>query len=264
MAVALGLAGAEAGMRAFALDQYPLYNVYSSGLGYLPKPNQRGAYAHRNTWVFNERSMATARAYASSPNDILLIGDSLILGGVQQSEDHRQEDRLGPALERATGRRVWPVGAGSWGIQNELRWLKLNPDHAPTVVFVLNSRDFGPPSVAQGEYAQPTRKPLSILAYTLGQKIDHTPALDPPENDAFAAPLAQFLAGSPGRVVYVLHQRKGEAFPFTLLRQHAGRGSVCETSLPDALYMDAIHPKAAGYAELSRQIGECLSRQAVS
>ena len=61
-------------------------------------------------------SMAAAGEFAPSPEafDVLLIGDSLVLGG----NKYRLEDRLGPQLSQLTGLPIWPIAAGSWSLRN--------------------------------------------------------------------------------------------------------------------------------------------------
>ena len=123
----------------------PLYKA-DNQLGYIPAPNQSGAFLHSRQWRFNEYSMGSA-AFEPDPRrfNILLVGDSIVLGG----NPLNQSDRLGPQLEKLSGWQVWPVSAGSWALQNELAYLRTHPDvlqRVDAVAIVSNSGDFGEPS----------------------------------------------------------------------------------------------------------------------
>src|SRR4051812_6093297 len=93
----VALAGtAEIGTRVSGIADFPLYRADQS-LGYVPAPNQRGAFLNRNGWVFNELSMGTDRPFdPDSVFNLLLVGDSIVNGG----NPVRQSDRLGPAIEQ--------------------------------------------------------------------------------------------------------------------------------------------------------------------
>lgn len=159
------VSGAEFAARQFGLVDFPIYDV-DNRIGYIPAANQRGIFMGKNDWVFNERNMGTPKPFAAGndDNDILLIGDSIVFGG----NTYRQSEKLGPQLETATGTTVWPISAGSWSLQNELQWLRDNPDVVRSVsqiVFVLNSADFGEPTSWSSELTHPRQRPVLALWY---------------------------------------------------------------------------------------------------
>lgn len=159
------VAGAEAVLRMKApvrTDSLPYYHA-DNRIGYIPRPNQSGVY-RGGRWVLNELSMGTERRFApTAGRDILLVGDSIVFGGHLP-----QPDKLGPQLERATGARVWPIGAPSWALQNELQYLRDHPQvvaGADQIVFVLNSLDFGLPTSWKTDQKHPLPPPPRLLVW---------------------------------------------------------------------------------------------------
>lgn len=169
-AAAAIVGGGETAVRIAGLVDFPLYEA-NNRIGYILKPNQSGSFMNSHDWAFNEISMGTARRFApSEKTDVLLIGDSLVLGG----NPYRQEDRLGPQLETVSGDVIWPISAGSWGIQNELEYLTEHPEVVASVdriVFLVNSGDFDKPSSWALETTHPTHPPFSALWYLIEKNV---------------------------------------------------------------------------------------------
>lgn len=91
------LLGIELTVRATRVNDVPLYQA-DNRIGYIPVPNQTGAFLWTHRWTFNELSMGTAARFRPGlPGSILLVGDSLVLGG----NPYRAEQRLGPQLAAA-------------------------------------------------------------------------------------------------------------------------------------------------------------------
>jgi hypothetical protein len=108
LALVLGAFGAsEAALRYLGVDGFPLY-LDSKALGYVPAPSQSGSFMGRK-WAFNSISMGVKQEFTPSDRALLLIGDSIVLGG----NSFDQAQRLGPKLSQLTGRPVWPISAGS-------------------------------------------------------------------------------------------------------------------------------------------------------
>lgn len=151
------LVGAELGARALRVDDVPLYGA-NNRIGYFPAPDQAGAFLWTHRWAFNALSMGTAAPFRPNlPGSVLLIGDSIVLGG----NPFRMEQRLGPQLAAVTGRPVWPVAAGSWALQNELQYLLDHPQvlrGVNQVVLVSNSGDFDQPSSWANELTHPRQR----------------------------------------------------------------------------------------------------------
>lgn len=157
---------------------FPLYEADST-VGYWLKPNQHGTYLFNNDWAFNSNSMGVGGEFRPSRNfDLLLVGDSLVLGG----NPLRQRDKLGPIVARSTGWSVWPISAGSWAMQNELAFLNRNQtiaNQVDAIVFVLNSGDFSKPSSWASQITHPRTYPRLYIWY-LFQKCCYTPNSIPP------------------------------------------------------------------------------------
>jgi hypothetical protein len=168
----------EIAARLSGLGDVPLYDA-DNEIGFLPKPNQSGAFLRRYDWAFNELSMATPRPFKPSKaeTNILLIGDSIVLGGNVFS----QKDRLGSVLERETGQSIWPYGGPTWGFQNELTYLRRHPEVVAATdafVFVLNNGNFAGPRSWQTEMRHPTYRPIFLSLYLFKRyvlKIDQEP-----------------------------------------------------------------------------------------
>jgi len=162
----------EIGARMAGLVSVPLF-VLDPRIGYLPAPNQSGAFAGKNVWAFNELSMGTDRRFQPGPwRDILLVGDSVVYGGPH----YAAHERLGTLLEQQLpGSRVWPVAAGSWATRNELAWLRQHPEvvrEVDDIVFVTTSEDFTNVAATwHCESNNPTHAPWSALWYLLVKKF---------------------------------------------------------------------------------------------
>lgn len=259
----------EAAARIMGLDDFPLYNS-SDVVGYIPAPNQTGAFRNRYRWVFNDRSMGTSAPFEPAQRDVLVVGDSIVLGGNQVD----QSQKLGPALGRATGCTIWPLGADSWGLLNELREIKANPDFLKvgTIVFVSNSADFGAASTWWNTLRHPRSHPASAAIYAARKYFagsNDRPG-GPPASSYRAqweAELAEFFQSYRGRVVWVIYPQKAE-----MTAPSAAFGPLLTALLGKAepvlmeqgrrwntsQYKDYIHPTAAGTEVLAGIIAERL------
>jgi|SRR5450830_1296185 len=110
----------EIAVRALGAVDFPLYDADNT-IGYIPKANQSGSFLNKNDWVFNDLHMGSGRQFAPSTKlDVLLVGDSIVLGG----NPLRQSERLASQVEGGTDLAVWPISAGSWSLHNELTYLR--------------------------------------------------------------------------------------------------------------------------------------------
>ena len=87
-------------------------------------------------WQFNEKHMGAGAFVTSAKPDVLLVGDSIVLGGNPLSE----VERLGPQLAKVASQSVWPISAGSWALRNELAYLRANPCNGQVKQDTLLSR----------------------------------------------------------------------------------------------------------------------------
>jgi len=167
----------EVAIQFFGLVEGPVYQA-NNQIGYIPAPNQTGAFMRSHTWRFNEYSMGAGPFIPDSKRfNLLLVGDSLVLGGNPLAEP----ERLGPQLAKLTGWQVWPISAGSWAMQNELTYMRQHPailEKMDAVVIVSNSADFDVPSSWASELTHPLHHPFPGLIY-LARKYVFPPSRPP-------------------------------------------------------------------------------------
>jgi hypothetical protein len=273
--LALGLAAAELLVQLSGIIDMPLYQA-DNQLGYIPAPNQSGAFLHSRHYRFNEYSMGSA-AFEPDPRrfNLLLVGDSIVLGG----NPINHSERLGPQLEKISGWQVWPVSAGSWALQNELAYLRKHPDvlgRVDAVAIVLNSGDFGEPSSWVSPLTHPLERPFPALLYVFKKyALASRPPFEPkPELRVslrdWRADLRDF-SNSFDKPVYIfmypgldeLHDpvKMNEQLNSRIPELQAQLGSSARVfkvaDLPDwkeSYYRDGVHPTAEGNAAFSRII----------
>ena len=280
----------EVAARQTGMVEFPLY-MKDEAVGYIPKPNQHGSFMMNNDWMFNQRSMGTTEFKPGEKFDILLIGDSIVMGG----NPIAQKFRLAPQME-AQGKnliRVWPVSAASWSSQNAAAYLKKNADILPSikwVVWVLNSGDFSSFSTWQSNRTQPLQPPFWATWYLFDKyvwakhaepKIKALSPLKPkplPAPDAVYPQFEQFVREFRAQypnigLAIVWFPAKYEIPPSTtpewaLLTPKLLQLSVTEKLLfidvsrsplwKGEYYRDSINPDIFGYPVLARLIMEGL------
>ncbi len=157
----------EIAARSAGLVDFPIYNV-DPEIGYIPKENQSGAFLNKNDWYFNDKNMPIARNWqpSISPKNILLIGNSIIMGG----NPFRQQDKLTPQLQARLGEKLfaWPLAAGGWTQVNEMVYLDRHPEITAKADYFAWEYMAGGLSQAtpwQGEYVFPSHKPIIAAWY---------------------------------------------------------------------------------------------------
>lgn len=272
----LTLAAAESGVRLLGLTDFPLY-IVDNEQGYIPAPQQSGSFMNRNRWHFNDKSMGIDRPFAPTQStDVLLIGDSIVLGG--NSMDHSV--KLGPVLSERRGRMHWPISAGSWALLNEIRYLQRHPevlDQVGELEFVLNSADFGEASSWACETTHPRERPAFALKYLIQKYVIKrepcgvTPSGLKVRPSDWQAELGQVL-NSPAvrgkRVTFWLYptldESRDQRLLATRLESHAAALVQATAGMQTRIYSlarhpgwrevqyaDAIHPSAAGTRKLA-------------
>ena len=274
----------EVALRLLGLGDFPLYEA-NNVIGYIPKAHQQGTFMNKNEWVFNAQHMGAGEFKPSPGRDVLLVGDSLVYGG----NSYRQAEKLGPSLARhlPPGAQVWPIGAGSWSVHNELTWLMQHPDvvsQVDDVVFVFNSGDLEDSGSSwRCESTHPTHAPVSVLWYTVQKqlKLERCPDVpsgmtvpDRPWRQTMKAWLAApEVQGK--RIHFVLYPDKNEFMKgngqpvLTSMRHRLTElgitNSMDVSNSPrwnKTLFKDGIHPTAEGNEVLGQLIAEELARTA--
>jgi hypothetical protein len=160
----------EVGLRLAGAGFYPLYDI-DDEIKYIPSADQHGSYLNRYVWHFNNRHMASRFEWSADQHpNLLLLGNSIVLGGATS----RYEEKLGARLEEALkGQyRVWAVAAGGWTNINEMAYLDRNADvwrNADAVVIEFMQSGLSAPTLWAGYDVAPDRKPWLLTAYVLRQ-----------------------------------------------------------------------------------------------
>ena len=191
------LLGAELAARLSGAVDFPIYHV-DDEIGYIPKPNQAGSFLHQKSWVFNDRSMGTATPWSAARPGILLIGNSIVMGG----NPYDQKEKLGPLLQQQLGDAyaVWPIAAGGWTNVNELVYLKHNAEVTASPRFFFwefMSGGLSGPSVWHSDLTWPRVHPTWASWYLfrryISPRLHHVvPSELPPVGATDPAYLAQF------------------------------------------------------------------------
>ncbi len=67
-------------LRLSGVVDFPVYDS-DREIGYVLRPNQSGTFLQKNAQVVNDQSMSTTKWAPNGSRDLLLIGDSVVLGG---------------------------------------------------------------------------------------------------------------------------------------------------------------------------------------
>ena len=286
---------AEAAVRQTGLADFPVY-LRDDRYGYIPQIDQSGAYLGRNRWLFNDHHMgAEARWIPTARPDLLLVGNSIVLGG----NSYDQASKVGPLLQSRIGKgcSVWPIAAGGWSTVNEMRFLQANPDViAGTDFFIweLMAGQMGGLQPWVEETLHPTRRPWWATGYVarkaLGQRFGWVggvaSAAAPSDTERHYAEFDQML----GRLASAAGRRPaGLIFLYPdqaqLAQARAGRewmgdrprienlaarhGAVLldvaqSPRWTSALYKDGVHPTVEGNRILASLLADALARAGVT
>jgi hypothetical protein len=290
--VALGVVAllglTESVIRQAGAISFPVY-VRSAEFGYAPRGNQQGTFLGTNHWVFNERGMGVDRPWQPSQlTDILLIGNSIVMGG----NPYDQKDKLTPQLQTRLGNGcpIWPVAAGGWSTVNEMRFLQANQElMAGTDFFIWEQM----PGQMQrlnpwvSENVHPTQVPLWATWYVVRKALSaRFPSTGPPALASAADPsvhyqkfdelLGRLVRSSkrrPAGMIFLYPDRAQLAQAragkewledrqfFQRMAEAHGILLIDVTRFPqwnESLYKDPVHPTAEGNAVLTEILNKAL------
>jgi hypothetical protein len=165
--------GTEITLRIAGFGSFPVYDVTDKGVLYIPSANQSGIFMNKYHWAFNDRHMNNAANWDPDKHpDVLLIGNSVVLGG----NPYDQNDRLGASLERALhgAYTVWSVATGGWTSINEMAYFDANPDilkHNNVVVIQYMEGNLSRAALWPGPTSFPDRKPSLLSVYWFDKHI---------------------------------------------------------------------------------------------
>lgn len=211
--------------------------------------------------------MRTAESFRpdEAARDILLIGDSIVFAR------HDNAATPGPELARASGARVWPIAAPSWGLANGLTYLEDNPDIAGSVddiVFVVNSGDFGPASHWVNGYMHPTERPLSFAAYWLGSQFlmgSDGGAIPVTDRGPIGTRLARLRSKTDARLLFLYYPTLDElaakkpCFEIpAALQSYPGYCLGLDPEWSAGFYLDLVHPNPEASPLLGRAMARAL------
>jgi hypothetical protein len=276
---ALLLTSAELWTRVQRLTDYIRYQP-DNDVGYLPQPLASGKFRNRNRWRINPIGLRSDCDDPPLPEDIVILGDSIVEGGSTTDQDQT----LGYQLATLTSRRVHPACAGGWSLPNALAFMRKHWElnNAGTIVMVVNSGDLCPLNPWSSQSTHPTRRPTVHLAYLIRRyswpwrwraqqwlrrwRGSGTNAEKSPDSD-WAAPVAAFLRDTGARVICVLYPDRTEteqqSLPCAALRPVIGERAQLVEILDAAgwgrdCYADALHPNAGGRRLLAQTIARAI------
>lgn len=159
---------AEIYLRWSGFGRFPLY-VVDARCGYRMKSGQRGVFRNRTAWAYDDRGMRFDGQLATLAGANVLVGDSVVDGGLQ----YPQDETLAARLQAALGEVVYPVACPGWALANELGALTSIEgwQHAKRLVLVLNTGDFDEVGIADSELSFPTRYPWWLLMWLVRRQL---------------------------------------------------------------------------------------------
>ncbi|VFU07019.1 hypothetical protein [Methylocella tundrae] len=168
----LVFAAIEGLLRLLGFGSFPIYDVDSQS-EYIPSSNQKGVFLNKNNWFFNDRHLGNAENWnpGKRPN-VLLVGNSILLGGLP----YNQPDKVAPRLEKALGTSftVWSAAAGGWTNVNEMDFFDHNEDlikHSSFIVIEYMEGGLSQAAPWPGYALTPNTKPLLLSVYSAQKYI---------------------------------------------------------------------------------------------
>jgi hypothetical protein len=171
----LGVSAELTARLAFGLGDPPLF-VLDDRIEYLMKPSSTYRPFH-HVYSVNSHSMRSAEfpeiKVSKEELRVLVVGDSIINGGVRVDQSELATEVLRSTLVQETNRSVivGNASAGSWGPVNELEYLKrFGTFNADVVVLVLNSDDLEDVPGAEAIGVRWPRHRPALALFELGER----------------------------------------------------------------------------------------------
>lgn len=256
---------AETAARSLGVANDPLREA-NNITGYIPEASQSGRFIF-NDWTINSMHMISSAEFNTRGDEVLLVGDSIVFGGMRLSQQQRVGEQLDTMLGNET---VYSIADGGWGFKNGLNFIEQNIEEiqgTETIIFVLNNADFSAPSSWRCMYDNPVERPFLhfwffIRSVFFPACLDETPAglVVPDYNYLEKLQLIHDTLVAT-RIIIFLYQDKYEFMSDTSLKSQLDDGvfiygEVFElidySDMWDAnYYIDNIHPSAEGAAALA-------------
>lgn len=155
----------EVAVRLSGIADFPLYKV-GGAIQYIVASNQSGRFLNRNDWYFNNKSMPIKRDWTVVHPNVLLIGNSIIMGG----NPFRQAEKLSSQIQMRLGPSavVWPAAIGGWAQPNEVAYLNAHPEIVGSTDYIAweyMGGGLSAPTPWAGQYVFPDRRPLYATGY---------------------------------------------------------------------------------------------------
>lgn len=152
----------ELSLRYRGFGSFPLFE-HAEGSVYRMRPNQAGRFRRRHVWRYDANGMRNDQAPSSFAGTTLLIGDSIVDGGLRID----QAETLAAVAARLNGESFYTVACHGWALANSVAALTALPGWvgAKRLVFVLNTGDFDTINEMGSELSFPTRRPVWLTSW---------------------------------------------------------------------------------------------------
>lgn len=255
---------AELWLRVLGRRDHPLFRA-DARYEYLMLPDQDAHYG-RIRYRTNALGLRSPPVGAKRGRRVLIIGDSVINGGQQTTQDSLATEKAA----RATGIELVNLSAGSWGTDNAMAWIRAHGLlDADALVVVLSSHDaydrmtFAPVVGVHPSY--PAERPLLALSTVIDRwrhRSADRPAVPSPRRFAEGWRALRDTAAARGiPLMVLLHPELGEL----AMGRYDDRGTRILDSLSawhvpvlrsldrmdSTMYTDRIHLNDRGQATLA-------------
>ena len=269
----------EIALRFFlGLGRPPLY-VYDNEFEYAFAPNQ-DLVRFGNSFKTNSWGMRSSEIDIAGDDVILLVGDSVVNGGVVLNQGETIASRLEQKIQHHLEKKevkVASVAAGSWGPLNQIYFLEQLPEiNVIAIVHIFSSHDDSDiPTFRYSEALQPESDPPVALVEVICKYLPRAISLAQKfaQKDQLGADV--YTRKSPGELSKIVSYLSTYQVP-TLHYHHLTRSEVlserpfyaCEENMQcklfehqskqapslDLFYIDDIHPSSVGADRMALRV----------